>query len=211
MLDRLGLTQKDAEGYRLRTDGKGRLRLEISAMAGQFINYAQVAEMIKEQWKQIGIQADVKDVERNLLYSRAVNNELQIVAKVADGVEQFFLYPRNALPVDPAEAFLGYPIARWYASDGKQGRAPKDPELLRALELLRTAPGKKAEERRKLGQEIWKILVDNQYSISTVGQSPAAQGVRIVSKRMGNSPAREINAQHARTPCSSHPATFFFK
>ena len=180
-------------------------------MAGQFINYAQVAEMIKEQWKQIGIQADVKDVERNLLYSRAVNNELQIVAKVADGVEQFFLYPRNALPVDPAEAFLGYPIARWYASDGKQGRAPKDPELLRALELLRTAPGKKAEERRKLGQEIWKILVNNQYSISTVGQSPDAQGVRIVSKRMGNSPAREINAQHARTPCSSHPATFFFK
>ncbi|HTX53209.1 MAG TPA: ABC transporter substrate-binding protein [Candidatus Baltobacteraceae bacterium] len=211
LLDQLGLMQKDAEGYRLRSDGKGRIRLELSAMAGQFINYAQVAEMIRDQWRQIGIQADVKDVERNLLYARAVANELQIVVKVADGVEQLFLYPRNALPVDPAEAFLGYPIARWYASDGQQGKPPKDPELLRVLGLLRTAPGKKGPERRALGQEIWRILVDNQYSIATVGQSPAAQGVRIVSRRMGNIPAREINAQHARTPCSSHPATFFFK
>jgi hypothetical protein len=115
------------------------------------------------------------------------------------------------MPTDPAEAFLGHPIARWYASDGKQGKPPKDPELLRALELLRTAPGKKAAERRKLGQEIWKILVDGQFSIATVGQSPAAQGVRIVSKRMGNIPARQVNAQHARTPCSSHPTTFYFK
>jgi hypothetical protein len=36
-------------------------------------------------------------------------------------------------------------------------------------------------------------------------------GVRIVSKRLGNIPARQVNAQHARTPCGSHPATFFFK
>ena len=29
MLDKLGLDKKDAEGFRLRTDGQGRLRLEI--------------------------------------------------------------------------------------------------------------------------------------------------------------------------------------
>jgi hypothetical protein len=50
----------------------------------------------------------------------------------------------------------------------------------------------------------------NQYGIGTVGLSPAVMGVRIVSKRMGNIPARQVNAQHARTPCSSHPETFFF-
>jgi hypothetical protein len=47
--------------------------------------------------------------------------------------------------------------------------------------------------------------------IGTVGQSPAQMGVRIVSKRRGNIPARQVNAQHARAPCSSYPATFFFK
>ncbi len=54
-------------------------------------------------------------------------------------------------------------------------------------------------------------MVDEQFSIGTVGQSPAAMGVRIVSRRLGNIPAREVNAQHARTPCSSHPTTFYFK
>jgi hypothetical protein len=28
---------------------------------------------------------------------------------------------------------------------------------------------------------------------------------------MGNIPTRQTNAQHARTPNTSHPATFFFK
>lgn len=63
----------------------------------------------------------------------------------------------------------------------------------------------------EIAKWIWKILVDGQFSIGTVGLSPAVMGVRIVSKRMGNIPARQVNAQHARTPCSSHPATFFFK
>jgi peptide/nickel transport system substrate-binding protein len=211
LLDKIGLSKKDGEGYRLRTDGKGRLRIELQTIAGAFINFAQVAEMIKEQWKKIGIQTDVKDLERNLFFTKIANNEHQIAIFINDGSEQIYLYPRYALPVDPIQCPLGHPIARWYASDGKQGKPPQDPELLRALELFKSAPGKKAPERRKIAQEIWKILVDGQFSIGTVGLSPAVMGVRIVSKRMGNIPARQVNAQHARTPCSSHPATFFFK
>ena len=73
------------------------------------------------------------------------------------------------------------------------------------------ASGKKTQEHYKIAQEIWKILVDEQYSIGTVGLSPATMGLRIVSTKLGNIPSRQINAQHARTPCSSHPATFFYK
>jgi hypothetical protein len=29
MLDAIGLDKKDADGYRVRTDGKGRLRIEV--------------------------------------------------------------------------------------------------------------------------------------------------------------------------------------
>ena len=79
------------------------------------------------------------------------------------------------------------------------------------MELFRSAGGKKTQERYKIAQEIFKILVDEQFSIGTVGQSPATMGVRIVSRRLGNIPARQINAQHARTPGSSHPSTFYYK
>jgi len=210
-LDKIGLTQKDGEGYRLRTDGKGRLRIEILTPAGSIIPYTQVGEVIREQWRKIGIQTDVKEVERSLFFTKIANNEHHIALWVSDGSEQIYLFPRYALPVDPAQSLLGQPIARWYASNGAQGKAPKDPQLLKVLEVFRSAPGKKAPERRKLAQEIWKILVDEQWSIGTVGQSPATLGVRIFSKRMGNIPARQVNAQHCRTPGSSHPATFYFK
>ena len=211
LLDQLGLIKKDTEGYRLRTDGKGRLRLEVMTAAGSFIPQTQICEMIRQQWKQIGIDADVKEVERNLFYTRQINNEQQISVWGNDGTEVLFLYPANALPVDPVYPHLGSPITRWYASNGEQGKAPTDPRLRQALDLLRSAAGKKPQDRYKIAQEIWKILVDEQFSIGTVGQSPAVMGVRIVSKKLGNIPAREVNAQHARTPCSSHPSTFFFK
>jgi peptide/nickel transport system substrate-binding protein len=210
-LDKLGLTKKDNEGYRLRTDGKGAIRLELLTVAGSFIPQTQICEMIREQWKKIGIVADVKEVERNLFYTRITNNEQQISIWGNDGTEVLYLFPRHALPVEPVEALLGYPIARWYASNGQQGKEPKDPQLKKAMELFRSAAGKKPQERYKMAQEIWKIIVDEQISIGTVGQSPAVMGVRIVSRRLGNIPAREVNAQHARTPCSSHPTTFFFK
>jgi peptide/nickel transport system substrate-binding protein len=211
LLDKIGLAKKDGEGYRLRADGKGRLRLELQTSAGAFVPHTQIAEMIKEQWKKIGVQADVKEMERSLFFTRVSSNEHQIALWANDGSEVLYLFPRHALPLDPVEALLGTPIARWYASNGAQGKAPKDPQMIRALDLFRSAAGKKTQERYKVAQEIWKILVDEQYSIGTVGLSPATMGVRIVSNKLGNIPARQTNAQHARTPCSSHPPTFYYK
>jgi len=211
LLDKIGLAKKDGEGYRLRTDGKGRLRLELQTSAGAFVPHTQIAEMIKEQWKKIGVQADVKEMERSLFFTRIASNEHQIALWANDGSEVLYLFPRHALPLDPVEALLGTPIARWYASNGAQGKGPKDPRMISALELYRSANGKKTQERYKIAQDIWKILVDEQYSIGTVGLSPATMGVRIVSNKLGNIPSRQTNAQHARTPCSSHPATFFYK
>jgi peptide/nickel transport system substrate-binding protein len=66
-------------------------------------------------------------------------------------------------------------------------------------------------ERVKIAQEIWKIICEECWVIGTVGLSPAFMGVRVVKNTMGNIPARQTNAQHVRTPNTSHPATFFFK
>ncbi|HSB73685.1 MAG TPA: hypothetical protein VLT62_30530 [Candidatus Methylomirabilis sp.] len=85
------------------------------------------------------------------------------------------------------------------------------PQLEKAAGLFRSAAGKKPAKRIKIAQEIWKIMVDEQYGIGRVGQSPAATGVRVVSQRPGNIPSRQVSAQHARTACSSHPTTFSFK
>ena len=83
--------------------------------------------------------------------------------------------------------------------------------MLKALELFRAASGQEDAERNKTAQEIWKILIDQQYAIGTVGQSPALMGVRLVSERLGNIPSRNCIAQHCRTPGGAHPETWFYK
>jgi peptide/nickel transport system substrate-binding protein len=211
LLDRLGLTNKDAQGYRLRTDGKGRLRIELMTVGGQLVPFTQVAEMIRQQWVKIGIEADVKETERSLAFTKSMNAEHQIMLWVIGGSENLYLFPRHVMPVDPEECHLGMPFARWYATNGAQGKRLTNPEMLRALELYRSAAGKKDAERVKITQEIWKIIVEECWVIGTVGLSPAQLGVRVVKNTMGNVPARQINAQHVRIGNTSHPATFYFK
>ena len=211
LLDGIGLTQKDSEGFRQRSDGRGRLRLEIFALAGSFVPFPRIAEMIGQQWRRIGIQLDVQELERNLGMTRMRNNEHQIIMWANDGSELIYAFPRHALPVDPSEAMMGPLIARWVATSGAQGMEPKDPQLKKAIELLEAAAGLETEASNKNAQEIWKIIVEEVFSIGTVGLSPAVMGIRVVKNNMGNIPARQVNMQHARTPQSSHPATFFFK
>jgi hypothetical protein len=106
---------------------------------------------------------------------------------------------------------MGPLYGQWYASNGAQGKKPADEQMLKALELYRAAWGKPDQERIDTAKEIWKILVEETYSIGTVGLSPAVMGVRVVKNNMGNVPSRQMNAMHCRTPCSSHPTTLFFK
>ena len=108
-----------------------------------------------------------------------------------DGSEMLYLFPRHALPVDAAEAHDGHGVSRkWYASSGAQGKKPEDPEMLKALDLFREAFGASEEKRIANAKEIWKIVVEEMWSIGTVGLSPAVMGVRIVKNNMGNVPDR---------------------
>jgi peptide/nickel transport system substrate-binding protein len=210
MLDAIGLNKKDRDGYRLRTDNGDRLVIQVQAM-NALLDWPKHAEMVAQQWRRIGIYADVKQMERGLYLERIAANQDQINVFTNGGSEQMFLDPLHVLPVDPTEAHLGVEIAKWYASNGQQGMEPTDPALKRALELFRSASGQQAAERNKTAQEIWKILIEQQYSIGTVGQSPAQFGVRLVSRKLGNIPGRTCIAQHCRTPGVSHPETWYFK
>jgi peptide/nickel transport system substrate-binding protein len=211
LLDRVGLDKKDSEGYRLRSDGRGRLRLEIVTVGAQFVPYTQIAEMIGQQWRQIGIQLDVRELERNLAFTRDLNDENQLMMWANDGSEMFLLFPRHVIPVDAAEAHMGGGIARWYSSGGTTGTRPTDPELIKVLDIVRATYGKDDAAQVNDVKEIWRTIAEQQWTMGTVGQSPAFMGVRLVKNNMGNVPERQANAQHVRTPFSSQPTTFYFK
>ncbi len=211
LLDGLGLTKKDAEGFRQRLDGKGRLRLELATVGGQFIEYTKIGEMVKQQWRAIGIDLDVKEIERNLAFTRDLNGENQLMTWSTDGSEVLLLSPRHAIPIDAIESHMGAAYARWYVSNGASGTKPEEPEMLQAFDMIRKAYASDEAGQIAGAKDVWKIIIEQTWSIGTVGQSPAFMGVRIVKNNMGNIPERQVNAQHTRTPFTSQPSTFYFK
>jgi peptide/nickel transport system substrate-binding protein len=210
MLDKLGLTAKDPEGFRLRADGTGRLRVEIQTWAAQFLDFTGMAEMVRQMWQKVGVYAEVKEVERNLGHARREANETQFELTEGQGTETPWTNPQNTLPINQSTR-LGVPYAAWYASNGEKGMKPEEPELLRAYDLFRSAGGMKEAERNKVAQEIWKINVDQQFVIGLVGLAPGSYGLRIVMNNVGNVPERMSLIRDARIYGGAHPTTFYFK
>ena len=211
MLDKIGLSKKDPQGYRLRADGKGRLRIEIMTLGGQFVQYTQISEMIREQWKKIGIDLQVQEVERSLALKRTAANEQQLGAWNNDGSEHLFTFPLHVFPFELAAVASSGPLyVKWFHSAGAQGKEP-EPRMKELMEKWKKAFGVPEKERIQLGKDIWKIAAEEVYIIGVVGVGPAANGVRIVKTNMGNIPARQYNSPDGKTPAISRPVTFYYK
>lgn len=211
MLDAIGLKKRDAEGFRVRSDNGERLRLQIDVAQTLSPTWPQQAEMIIQQWKAIGIFADMRLFERGLFYTRVRNDQNQIVLWSNNGSESMFLYALPVLPVDPQSSFGGAAYAQWFASNGAIGIKPTDPGLLKGFEMFRSAASQPEEQRTRTAQELWKLLVDEVWSIGLVGQSPAYMGTRVVNERLENVPARTCVSQHCRTPWSGHPEQWYYR
>jgi hypothetical protein len=209
MLDTIGLNRKDGEGYRLRTDGKGRLRIEITTYLG-FMPFSQIAEMIRLQWGKLGIHADVAELERSLLNSRRAANETQISMEIMWGTENMYAHsPVNLFPYDPTSA-VGPLYGKWFATGGESGKTPPG-RLKELLELYRAGFSAPEKQHYELGKKIWRIAIEEQYVIGTVGLAPGLMGLRVVKNSMGNVPGRMFNGSSTLHPKQSKPETAFYK
>ena len=209
LLDSIGLTDKDADGYRLRTDNGEPIVIEINSIPA-FIQFTQIAELIKGDWADIGIFVNVVESERGLVEQRRASNELQTFFWQNDGTDELYLYPYHALPVNNTSG-TGPAYGDWYSSGGTSGtEPPADGSVAKVLDMFSQGLKATPEERVAIGQEIWSIITDEVWTIGTVGQSGAFMGVRVAKDNMGNTPSRQFNIQAGQTPNISRPSTFYF-
>jgi len=203
ILDGLGLDKKDGGGYRLRTDGKGRLTLDLSVMGSAFLDYVGAAELIQRHWAKVGINANVSVQERSLWVIKRTNHEHQITIWSSGGGNSPWL-GGAALPDLYASR-----VAQWYYSQGKKGKEPTG-NLRRLLDLYEKGKGLSFEERVRIGKEIWRIMAENVYVIGTVGDSPAFNGVVVVKNNFRNVPRIVPNTSVLQSPGIARPEQFFF-
>ena len=211
MLDDLGLTERDSQGYRVRPDGSGnRVVLEHDTIRA-FVNNTVIAEAITQQLKHIGIDFFVKEVERSLGGARCGDGSMQSRSAWGNaGTEVVFINGWGGIGPSGQHSCMGNAYGAWYASEGESGVEPPAP-LRMAMELFDKGVGAEESERIQIGKEIWKLAADNVWEIGVVGQAGAVQGVRVVNNNLGNAPARTPNFNTYKTPMMSRPMTLYFK
>ena len=100
-------------------------------------------------------------------------------------------------------------IGTWHSSNGERGVAPHG-DLKRLLEIFEEGNSLPRDMRTELGQELWRIHVNNLYMIGTVGQSPAVTGVGVVKNNFRNIPDVAPNSSAMQNPGIARTEQFFF-
>lgn len=208
ILDGLGLTNRDAEGFRTLPDGS-RLDIEIQVIPA-FANWPDIGQIIVQNWADVGVRAHIETRERALGFQMRDTNDLMVEIWNEDTTAfPFSGQPKMDPRSNPALTFA--PLVRqWYLTGGKEGVEPT-PEIAKIVEIIDEAKVSGRERQIELAHELFKLWADNVWEIGTVGLTPMVQGVVVVNKDLMNVPDTAGNDWPLRTPGNTRPEQFFFQ
>jgi len=208
LLDEMGL-KRGRDGIRKLPDGRP-LELIVET-AGESSEQSDVLELIRETWREVGIQLFSKPSQREAFRNRIFAGET--VMSVWSGIE-------NGLPTpdtSPAELAptsqlqLQWPkFGQYFETSGKTGEAPDIPSVQELAELYREwRRSISPEERRRIWNTMLAIHAQEQFVIGVVSGVP--QPV-IVRDTLMNVPEQAFyNWDPGAFFGIYHPDTFWFK
>ena len=111
-LDEAGYAERDAGGWRLGPDGKP-IRFVFEAI--EFRDLGDVAELVTQHWRKVGIDVRYSLIERALHTKKIRANEFDLVIWVGPGgaAGDIYLDPRRYFPSDVFQAEHGTRWALW--------------------------------------------------------------------------------------------------
>lgn len=206
LLDEIGLTEKNADGIRLRSDGQPlTINFEIRGTWPAGVNEL---EMCKNYWKAIGVNITIKEVERGLFSERmeAGEHDATIMAgstSMAPLVGPWFYFPYGAY-----NCFA--PLwARWRETGGKGGEEPpeapkKQMEIYEEIKVTTDS-----EQQIALFLQILDIATEQFY---LPGTSTPIDGYGIVKNNFKNVPkVMWSSGQEYMNPGVTHPEQYFLE
>jgi len=205
LLDEMGLKDKDADGYRLRPDGK-RLTI-IFEYAPVFGAWGNIGELLSAQWKQIGVDLQTKEENRELMYERKLANEHDMGVWTGSAEFNPLIDPRWFLPFSTeSHHFVQY--AQWWSTQGKEGIEPTG-DVLKTLELYDEIKVTVDEEKQKA--LFRQILELNKENLWLLGVATAPPQVCIVKNNFRNVPEELVVDWHLLSPANSRVEQYFIK
>lgn len=206
MLDQAGLSERDADGYRLLPDGR-RFTFNVNYTGIEQPDWGDTLEIMKEQWDEIGVELNSSSVERSIYYSRGEANEHDFMVWGAPGGLDPTLSPRDVLAVHPQASWFAIPWTRWYISGGSDGEEPS--ESMKKRLALYDAYKAEADQAKALDifREIHNIAADE---LEVIGISLAPNLVGVVNEKLRNVPAAIPASWMYPDPSPTLPQTYFY-
>jgi len=207
LLDEIGLTRRDADGYRLRKDGR-RVALMIDvppqSVAGPEADEAQIA---KEGWEKLGIDVLLKNWPSAEYTLRQKLGKYE-VSMHGEAEMDLFTYPDWVFPT--GDLYWHSQIGKWYKTNGQKGEAP-DGVMKELLDIYAQILNEKdIEKAHKLVQKAIKIHTERGlFSIGTAANPPILVIVKNSFRNVPEEP-RIMGPWAPAGPATSYPETFFF-
>jgi len=209
LLDEVGLTKRDEDGIRLLPDGRP-LEL-IAETAGERAIEIDALELIKDTWREIGIDLYPRPSQRDVMRNRAFSGDLalSVWSGYDNGLPSANMPPDERVPVSTM-FFTGPAWGAYAMSNGDSGEKPDYDPAIQLGQLfdnwLNTAT---EEERAEIWGQILKIHADEVLTIGTV------QGVVqpvVVADRLKNVPQKAVYGWDPGAQFGLyHPDEFYFE
>lgn len=180
LLDEAGFGKRSPDGWRLGPDGQP-ITFVIQATTGD--GRIETAELVTEYWRDVGINAQFRQVDRSLMTTALIGNDYDgYVWDSPGGLIDAITDPRGYFPFNKTVIFIAPLWAEWFMNPSTGEKPPA--EIVEQMELYRTIdtlpdPQKRIERMK----EVLEISADQFYSIG-IRQPPTGFG--IAKKTMHN-------------------------
>ena len=204
----MGMKDVNGDGYRERPDGEKFNPTYIYTNASG-LNVTPELEIVIQNWKEVGLNVQLKMVDRSLHDTRVEGNNFDIsswnglVMPLAIGSGHIGKYyaPIANPHLSPWPLWVS-----WYNTNGKKGEEPpqKIKELLDASETIRTATD--TAKRKAAVDKLMKAEAENLWVIGTVGILPKPI---LVSNNLKNFPDTGLFGWSVRVSRLVYPVQFY--
>lgn len=214
LLDEVGLTQRDFEGYRTYPDGS---RMTFYLYYCNFTG-AGPGQFVVDDWGQVGVRTILRERSRALFYTEkgALTHDFDVW--IGNGEYFPLIAPRYFLPFNTESNFaIGY--ARWYMRGGLQGNPkadrahgciepPADHPLRQAMVLYEQAIAESDPERqRERFAEVLRLAAENVWTINICTPPPV---LAVVKNGFRNVPRDVVASWDFQTPGNAGIETYYF-
>jgi peptide/nickel transport system substrate-binding protein len=199
LLDEIGLTNRDNEGFRTFEDGS---QLTISLLVGSWTaDDPEIAEMYRQYWADVGLRVVVRNQSAELIGQAMQAGEYDMrMSSTAAGGRPMNIFTRGAL-MPLGDGWTIQPEwGAWAGTNGAEGAEPPD-SIKRLREIYEEGVAEPDADRRiALVREAFEIVINNQWVIGGLNQ-PQTSKYRVFQNSL-----RNVHVEGEMNPTELYPS-----